>query len=418
MRAAGVDGSATLALWRRGILAPAARLHQPADRRSRARGLGDRAAHAGRRRLARPRRRRHGSARPAPALPRPHGGHACDVLADIRRHRRRVEPDALPGALAAHGRAGGGARVHPPGPPADRGGLATARRGGPGGSGRRRSPGDRPRSPRRRPRRHSGDAGARQLEARQPGHRPRPEHRPARLGAARPWAGAQRRRLVPLDQLPTPPALEGGDDRRLPRGVGAARHRHRAVVGAAAGTLPARGARAVRVGEVVRRIRRRARLVGTRGRRRSWTCWHERVRRGRRRVGRRAGGGLRPLRRGDAGALPRTSLRCRRARRRRGNGRRLRCRAGSRSAPGGGHGRVGADAAPTHPANVGRGGRRRPDALRQRHLRSRHGRVLPRAPARPRRGPRRVAPGRAGHRGHGIRLRSCASGQDRRRRGR
>ncbi|MGI9085781.1 MAG: hypothetical protein ACR2FE_10920 [Aeromicrobium sp.] len=76
----------------------------------------------------------------------------------------------------------------------------------------------------------------------------------ARLGAARPWACAERPHLVPRDQLPAPAAVEGGHDRRLPRGAGAPRRRHGAVVVATARTLPARRPRSVRVGEGVRRL--------------------------------------------------------------------------------------------------------------------------------------------------------------------
>ena len=146
----------------------------------------------------------------------------------------------------------------------------------------------------------------------------------------------------------------------LSRGVGAARHRHRAVVGAAAGTLPARGARAVRVGEGVRRIRRRARLVGTRGARRSGPAGI--VTTTRPPTGRRAGGGLRRLRRGDAGALPRTSPMpsCSTSERERPSPampqwQPERDRRWPPTCP--------SRCCPTHPANVGRGGRRRPDAL-------------------------------------------------------
>ena len=170
MRAAGVDGSATLALWRRGILAPTARLRQPAHRRHRPRGsvtallmrdVGDWLVPVSDDTVPLDQHLRfldHMAAMHATL-------ETSDDINVVSNRTRYLEP------LRTR-RAGGGARVPPPCPPADRRGLATARRGGPGGRGRRRPPGDRPRSPRRRPRRLSGDAGPRQLEARQPGHRP------------------------------------------------------------------------------------------------------------------------------------------------------------------------------------------------------------------------------------------------------
>ena len=78
-------------------------------------------------------------------------------------------------------------------------------------------------------------------------------------------AAAQRPRVVPRDQLPPPAHDQGGRDRDLPRGARAPRHRHRALVGPPARPVPARCDGAVRLGEGARRVRRRAGLVGGAG---------------------------------------------------------------------------------------------------------------------------------------------------------
>src|SRR6185437_11243496 len=84
----------------------------------------------------------------------------------------------------------------------------------------------------------------------------------ARLGAAGARGAAVRPGLVPRDQLPPPAPVQGGLDRGLPGGAGGLRHRHRSLVGAPVGAVPARRYGPVRLGEGTRWLRRGARVVG------------------------------------------------------------------------------------------------------------------------------------------------------------
>ena len=98
-------------------------------------------------------------------------------------------------------------------------------------------------------------------------------YRAPRLGAARHGRAGERPGVVPRDQLPPAPHDEGGNDRVLPRGARAPRHRDRPLVGPPARPLPDRRDGPVRLGEGARRVRRRARVVGGAGPCRPLRSW-------------------------------------------------------------------------------------------------------------------------------------------------
>ena len=186
---------------------------------------------------------------------------------DVRRRGGRHPGHApLPGAVPvdSSGRGRGGHRA--PGAATGGQGLAAAGRGGPGRGRGGHAAGLRPGPAGGCAGQHAADVRAQQLEAGQPGHRRPGPDRAAGLGAAGPRRGAQRPGLVPGHQLPPPAAGQGGGDRGLPGGAGGGRDAHRAVVGPAAGAVPARRAGAVRLGEGARRLRRGAGMVGRTGR--------------------------------------------------------------------------------------------------------------------------------------------------------
>ena len=143
-------------------------------------------------------------------------------------------------------------------------GAARARRAADGG--RARTAPARAVASRGRARGHATHLSARRLEARQPRQPTGRPHRARRLVVAGLRTAGRRARALPRAECGAAAggSHEGRRDRGIPRVARTPRRRHRAVVGPPARPLPARRHAATRVGEVVRRDRRRARRGGPR----------------------------------------------------------------------------------------------------------------------------------------------------------
>ena len=192
------------------------------------------------------------------------------VLGLGRHHRAHPARQPLPVLRAPRARVRAGARRSRPRCPRSRprAGNGSSRRARDGAHPRARCTPTRgrcsPRSPRRRAR-SSTATGSSATSA-----PPRRSHRARRLVDVRGRAAARRARALPRPQRGALPRRsdEGACDRGVPRRARAQRHRDRAVVRPAAPAVPARRDVAARLGEGLRRHRRRARLVvGTRARR-------------------------------------------------------------------------------------------------------------------------------------------------------